>query len=154
MFPGLVAYTFQLFKNTFRLSIYRGYIQHDCAHSPAITVTKIRSNFALAHDTTYGRAMGYFSWFIQRMISSIYRGRIVLWGWCDRTKIWSYSYYQNYCYYTYGMHNYHSYSISQEICTRFCCALLCCGYAIVHNEFTWSIYPYSLGLLYWHWGNR
>ena len=28
------------------------------------------------------------------------------------------------------------YSISQEICTRFCCALLCCGYAIVHNEFT------------------
>ena len=31
------------------------------------------------------------------------------------------------------------YSISQEICTRFCCALLCCGYAIVRNEFTWSI---------------
>ena len=47
-----------------------------------------------------------------------------------------------------------TYSISQEICTRFCCALLCCGYAIVHNEFTWSIYPYSSGLLYWHWGNR
>ena len=47
-----------------------------------------------------------------------------------------------------------TYSISQEICTRFCCALLCCGYAIVHNEFTWSIYPYSLGLLCWHWGNR
>ena len=41
------------------------------------------------------------------------------------------------------------YSISQEICTRFCCALLCCGYAIVHNEFTWSIYPYSSGLLCW-----
>ena len=39
------------------------------------------------------------------------------------------------------------YSISQEICTRFCCALLCSGYAIVHNEFTWSIYPYSSGLL-------
>ena len=39
------------------------------------------------------------------------------------------------------------YSISQEICTRFCCALLCYGYAIVHNEFTWSIYPYSSGLL-------
>ena len=47
-----------------------------------------------------------------------------------------------------------AYSISQEICTRFCCALLCCGYAIVHNEFTWSIYPYSSGLLCWHWGNR
>ena len=46
------------------------------------------------------------------------------------------------------------YSISQEICTRVCCALLCCGYAIVHNEFTWSIYPYSSGLLCWHWGNR
>ena len=46
------------------------------------------------------------------------------------------------------------YSISLEICTRFCCALLCCGYAIVHNEFTWSIYPYSSGLLCWHWGNR
>ena len=48
----------------------------------------------------------------------------------------------------------YEYSISQEICTRFCCALLCCGYAIVHNEFTWSIYPYSSGLLCWHWGNR
>ena len=48
----------------------------------------------------------------------------------------------------------HIYSISQEICTRFCCALLCCGYAIVHNEFTWRIYPYSSGLLCWHWGNR
>ena len=47
-----------------------------------------------------------------------------------------------------------NYSKSQEICTRFCCALLCCGYAIVHNEFTWSIYPYSSGLLCWHWGNR
>ena len=47
-----------------------------------------------------------------------------------------------------------AYSISQEICTRFCCALLCCGYAIVHNEFTWSIYPYSSGLLCWQWGNR
>ena len=47
-----------------------------------------------------------------------------------------------------------SYSISQEICTRFCCVLLCCGYAIVHNKFTWSIYPYSSGLLCWHWGNR
>ena len=46
------------------------------------------------------------------------------------------------------------YSISQEICTRFCCALLCCGYVIVHNEFKWSIYPYSSGLLCWHWGNR
>ena len=46
------------------------------------------------------------------------------------------------------------YSISQEICTRFCCALLCCGYTIVHNEFTWSIYPYSSVLLCWHWGNR
>ena len=46
------------------------------------------------------------------------------------------------------------YSISQKVCTRFCCALLCCGYAIVHNAFTWSIYPYSSGLLCWHWGNR
>ena len=47
-----------------------------------------------------------------------------------------------------------TYSISQEICTQFCCALLCCGYTIVHNEFTWSIYPYSSGLLCWHWDNR
>ena len=37
------------------------------------------------------------------------------------------------------------YSIAPEICTRFCCALLCCGYAIVHNEFAWSIYSYSSG---------
>ena len=45
------------------------------------------------------------------------------------------------------------YSISQKICTRFCCASLCCGYAIVHIEFTWSINPYSSGLLCWHLGN-
>ena len=31
---------------------------------------------------------------------------------------------------------------------------VCCGYAIIHNEFTWSIYPYSSGFLCWHWGNR
>ena len=47
-----------------------------------------------------------------------------------------------------------NYSISQEICTRFCCALLFCGYAIVHNEFIWRIYPYSSWSLCWHWGNR
>ena len=35
----------------------------------------------------------------------------------------------------------HVYSISQEICTRFRCALISCGYAIVHNESTWNIYP-------------
>ena len=46
------------------------------------------------------------------------------------------------------------YSISQEICTRFCCALLCCGYVIVHTDCTWSTYPYLSGLLCWHWGNR
>ena len=50
--------------------------------------------------------------------------------------------------------NKRSYSISHELCTRFCCALLCCCYSIVYNEFTWSIYPYSSGLLCWHWGNR
>ena len=33
----------------------------------------------------------------------------------------------------------HLSSISHEICTRFCCALLYCGHVIVHNEFTWSI---------------
>ena len=53
-----------------------------------------------------------------------------------------------------GVVKWKNYSISQEICTWFCCALLCCGYAIIHNEFTWSICPYSSGLLYWHWGNR
>ena len=57
-------------------------------------------------------------------------------------------------YHTKHGNKYQNYSISQEICTRFCCALLCCGYAIVHNEFIWSIYPYSSGLLCWHWGNR
>ena len=46
------------------------------------------------------------------------------------------------------------YSISQKICTRFCCALLWCGYVIIYNEFTWCIYPYSPGLLCWPLGNR
>ena len=47
-----------------------------------------------------------------------------------------------------------TYSISQEIRTRPRRAPPCCGYAIVHNEFAWSIYPYSSGLLRRHWGNR
>ena len=58
------------------------------------------------------------------------------------------------CWWTNTISQLLGYSISQEICTRFCCALLCCGYAIVYNEFTWSIYSYSSGLLCWHWGNR
>ena len=65
-----------------------------------------------------------------------------LWGACDQNVVYVYKVWDIY---------YASYSISQEICTRFCCVLLCCGYAIVHNEFTWSIYPYSSGLLCWHW---
>ena len=40
------------------------------------------------------------------------------------------------------------------LCFVLCFVLLCCGYAIVHNEFTWSIYPSPSGLLCWHWGNR
>ena len=32
------------------------------------------------------------------------------------------------------------YCISQEICTRFCYALLCCGYAIVHNEYSHEVF--------------
>ena len=45
-------------------------------------------------------------------------------------------------------------SISHKICTRLCCALLFCGYAIIHIEFKWYICPYPSGLLHWHWGNR
>ena len=37
----------------YRLAIYRGYIQHDCSHSPIMTVAKLRSNFALTHDNPY-----------------------------------------------------------------------------------------------------
>ena len=44
-----------------------------------------------------------------------------------------------------GTGSHEIYSISQEICTRFYCALLCCGYAIVHNEFTCSIYHVHQG---------
>ena len=38
------------------------------------------------------------------------------------------------------------YSISQEICTRFCFAVLCCGYAFTD-------FPYPSGLLHWRCGN-
>ena len=39
-----------------------------------------------------------------------------------------------------------SYSISQEICMRFCFAVLCCGYTLAD-------FPYPSGLLVWHCGN-
>ena len=37
----------------YRLSIYRGHIQHDCAHNPIMTLAKRRPNFALTNDTLY-----------------------------------------------------------------------------------------------------
>ena len=36
-----------------KLSIYRGHIQHHCAHSPAMILAKLRPNFALTNDTPY-----------------------------------------------------------------------------------------------------
>ena len=48
----------------YRLSIYRGHIQHDCVHSPTIIMTKLRSNFALTNSTPYltltGKLWGVF----------------------------------------------------------------------------------------------
>ena len=44
--------------------------------------------------------------------------------------------------------------IARNMHTVFCRALLFYGHVMVHNEFTWSINPYSSGLLCWHWGNR
>ena len=41
--------------------------------------------------------------------------------------------------------------ISQNIRTT-SCALFSCGY--IGSRFVWSIYPYSSGLLHWHWGNH
>ena len=38
-----------------------------------------------------------------------------------------------------------------------CCALFCCGYMViwwVSAGLLWSFYPYSSGLLHWHWGNH
>ena len=35
-------------------------------------------------------------------------------------------------------------SISHKICTRLCCDLLFCGYAIIHIEFKWYIYAHIL----------
>ena len=34
-----------------------------------------------------------------------------------------------------------------RICTPFCCALLCCGYVIVHDEFTWVFIHIHQGCL-------
>ena len=48
----------------YKLSIYIGHIQHNCAHSPTITVAKLQSNFALINDTPYpaltGKLWGVF----------------------------------------------------------------------------------------------
>ena len=44
-------------------------------------------------------------------------------------------------------------SISYEICTWFCSVLLFSYLFSVIIEFVWFIYPYSSGLLHWHWDN-
>ena len=51
-------------------------------------------------------------------------------------------------------------SASDEICTLLCCYFVyfcvCVevSYAVISCGFMWYIYPYSLGLLHWHWGNH
>ena len=103
------------------------FIMNDC-----ITTTKQSTAKPCAYSLGYTVAPGGIVWSVYPRLPHCYWGKCMI---ASCPVNWSYS-------------------ISQEICTRFCCALLCCGYAIVHNEFTWSIYPYSLGLLCWHWGNR
>ena len=46
--------------------------------------------------------------------------------------------------------NYAQWNMHRHFCVLFCCAhvISSCGLAM------WIIYPYSLGLLHWHWGNR
>ena len=46
-----------------------------------------------------------------------------------------------------------TYSTAHEICTYSCCAMFCCVY-IFFNGSIWLIFPYSSGLLHWHWGNH
>ena len=43
-----------------------------------------------------------------------------------------------------------SWSVSFNICTRFCCRVI----SSVLSVFIWLIYPYSSGYLHWYWGNR
>ena len=81
----------------YRLSIYRGYIWYDSAHSTTITTMKLRSDL---HSRTtpilrpHGRAIGCHSWVIWwRKMTAIYRehsilsqiGRYVCLGSCHAT---------------------------------------------------------------------
>ena len=45
--------THPFFFQALRLSVYRGHIQHECAHSLTMTVAKLKLNIALTNDTPY-----------------------------------------------------------------------------------------------------
>ena len=67
---------FILTSSYYTLSIYRGYIWHDNAHSKTIIMTSVR--FACTHEQhpiprPYGRARGCLSWVIRRKITATYR---------------------------------------------------------------------------------
>ena len=123
------------FKLPYRFEIWQAHRQHCCRSACQISErsdnSKYKSRgFETLRDLTERRLFGYWDGPCKSVSVR-----------CIKYILWPYT-------------RCIAYSIPQEICTRLCCALLCCGYAIVHNEFTWSIYPYSSGLLCWHWGNR
>ena len=45
-------------------------------------------------------------------------------------------------------------STFHEICAQFYCVLFCCGYIWFFLWIHRSFYPYSSGILHWHWGNH
>ena len=148
-------------------------IKRSTVHNFAPAVTKfcvMWEGLSLPRDTKFGNCMGeivdrriIFIWSLihgsgwSRLIKAepgdmlLTWYKSTLWSW---RHIWYEIFHNCRCRLNDVSNRMWTYSISQEICTRFCCALLCCGYAIVHNEFIWSIYPYWSGLLCWHWGNR
>ena len=48
----------------------------------------------------------------------------------------------------------HKYSMSHVLHIRVCCALSFSGYVFMSQWISWSIYPYPLGIIHGHWGNR
>ena len=124
---------------------------------------KLRMNIPLVNDGTLPKNVPLFTVcrnvimvnyvFGEKLLVSVWLEYEFFWNIFTRAPVEHLSMFKYFSVW-YGLEDTVQYSISQEICTRFCCALLCCGYAIVHNELTWSIYPYSSGLVCWHWGNR
>ena len=90
--PAIFFNYFLYHVQFYGLSIYRGYIWYNCAHSTTITMLKIRSDLhprTIPHTSPVRASYGvsFVSWVILRKMTAIYRERTVCPKTSDRVSV-------------------------------------------------------------------